>query len=222
MRVCEGLFRRWNSSRRKTRLLIRTTVTSNRSTSPSEKSSTTDLRCISECGFNCDLFLQLYTTEYHFYMILFVISHQLLFRYESCTLYSVWHIFEIHWTLFIYFYFIDSSTDLIQCVVRSMEIAWLQHWCCLLAGSLDARDQQLLEETTIRILGNYKSPLSVTQKQLLQVRNYYVFVFFYHQGWVKLDQGYRIPFMLYKATKEGFLLCQRFQSQTKVFSEASF
>ncbi|KAK8753365.1 hypothetical protein OTU49_004091, partial [Cherax quadricarinatus] len=52
----------------------------------------------------------------------------------------------------------------VQCVVMSMEVAWLRHWCCLLVGSLDTRDQCLLEETTARILANCKVPLADNQK----------------------------------------------------------
>ncbi|KAK8750733.1 hypothetical protein OTU49_014978 [Cherax quadricarinatus] len=62
----------------------------------------------------------------------------------------------------------EELNNRLKCVVRSMEVAWLRHWCCLLVGSLDARDQCLLEETTARILADCKVPLTDTQKQLLQ------------------------------------------------------
>ncbi|XP_045623802.1 separin isoform X2 [Procambarus clarkii] len=62
----------------------------------------------------------------------------------------------------------EELNNRLKCVVRSMEVAWLRHWSCLLTGSLDIRDQLLLEESTTRILANCKISLTDTQKQLLQ------------------------------------------------------
>ncbi|XP_071525354.1 uncharacterized protein Sse isoform X6 [Panulirus ornatus] len=62
----------------------------------------------------------------------------------------------------------EELNNRLKCVVRSMEIAWLRHWCCLLTGSLGARNQQLLEEATARIIADCKFPLTETQTELLQ------------------------------------------------------
>ncbi|XP_042874759.1 separin-like isoform X2 [Penaeus japonicus] len=62
----------------------------------------------------------------------------------------------------------EELNNRLKCVVRSMEVAWLRHWCCLLPGGLEPRDQQLLKDTMHRILSNYKGLLTENQKLLLQ------------------------------------------------------
>lgn len=56
----------------------------------------------------------------------------------------------------------------LRCVVRSMDVAWLRYWCCLLVGGLPPREQKLLEETTARIFASSQTSLTSNQKQLLQ------------------------------------------------------
>ncbi|KAG7173107.1 separin-like [Homarus americanus] len=62
----------------------------------------------------------------------------------------------------------EEVNNRLKCLVRSMEVSWLRHWCCMLPGSLDARYQHLLEQTTARILTNSEILLTSSQKQLLQ------------------------------------------------------
>ncbi|XP_045102580.1 separin-like isoform X2 [Portunus trituberculatus] len=50
-------------------------------------------------------------------------------------------------------------------LVKSMEVAWLRHWCCLLVGSLHPKEEKVLEKVTSRILSAHKLTLTDSQKQ---------------------------------------------------------
>ncbi|XP_066984369.1 separin isoform X2 [Macrobrachium rosenbergii] len=62
----------------------------------------------------------------------------------------------------------EELDNRMKCVVRSMAVAWLQHWSCLLIGGLHPREQKLLEEVTSRILSTCKMSMSSNQIQLFQ------------------------------------------------------
>lgn len=53
-------------------------------------------------------------------------------------------------------------------LVRSMEVAWLRHWGCLLVGSLHPNEEKVLEEVTLRILSAHHLSLTDSQKQCLK------------------------------------------------------
>lgn len=58
---------------------------------------------------------------------------------------------------------------LLQNMVRSMEVAWLRQWACLLVGSLHPNEEKVLEEVTSRILSAHQLSLTDSQKQRLKV-----------------------------------------------------
>ncbi|XP_064089627.1 separin-like [Macrobrachium nipponense] len=62
----------------------------------------------------------------------------------------------------------EELDNRMKCVVRSMAVAWLQYWSCLLIGGLHPREQKLLEEVSSRILSTCKMSMSLNQIQLFQ------------------------------------------------------
>lgn len=53
-------------------------------------------------------------------------------------------------------------------LVKSMGVAWLRHWCCLLVGSLHPKEEKALEKLTSQILSAHTLSLTDSQKQRLK------------------------------------------------------
>ncbi|CAL4079627.1 unnamed protein product [Meganyctiphanes norvegica] len=62
----------------------------------------------------------------------------------------------------------EEVNDRLKCLVRSMEVSWLRHWCSLLPGTLDPQKQQILTNIIDKALINAGITLSQSQKILLQ------------------------------------------------------
>ena len=63
----------------------------------------------------------------------------------------------------------NLSFNSFQGVVKSMEVAWLRFWTCLLTGSLPPQKQTLLEKISKDIISTNDLNLSENQLQKFQV-----------------------------------------------------
>ncbi|XP_076048161.1 extra spindle pole bodies like 1, separase [Oratosquilla oratoria] len=62
----------------------------------------------------------------------------------------------------------EEHNDRLKSLVRSMEVAWLKHWRCLLCGSLGAREEHELKKITSKIMQEAGVNLSKDKQLLLQ------------------------------------------------------
>lgn len=62
----------------------------------------------------------------------------------------------------------EEVNDRLKCLVKSIEVSWLRHWCSLLPGSPEPRKQQVLTNIIDKALANTEIILTQRQKILLQ------------------------------------------------------